>query len=163
MSEAAVAVNGKTPVLEINDVHTYYGAIHALKGISLQVYEGEIVTLLGSNGAGKSTTLRSINGLNRPRQGSIRFDGQATSPRSPAHAIVKRGIAQSPEGRRLFPRMTVTENLEMGAFQRSDRAGDQARTWTTSSSSSRACRSGATRRPGRCRAASSRCARSAAR
>jgi branched-chain amino acid transport system ATP-binding protein len=125
VSEAAVAVNGKTPVLELRDVHTYYGAIHALKGISLQVYEGEIVTLLGSNGAGKSTTLRSINGLNRPRQGSIHFEGRDITSIA-AHSIVKRGIAQSPEGRRLFPRMTVTENLEMGAFQRSDRAAIKA-------------------------------------
>src|SRR4029077_119689 len=122
MSEAAVAVNGKTPVLELRDVHTYYGSIHALKGISLEVYEGEIVTLLGANGAGKSTTLRSINGLNRPRQGSIRFEGTEIT-QVPAHEIVKRGIAQSPEGRRLFPRMTVIENLEMGAFQRTDKAG----------------------------------------
>jgi len=118
---AATATNGRTPVLELHDVHTYYGAIHALKGISLQVHEGEIVTLLGSNGAGKSTTLRSINGLNRPRQGSIRFEGRDITSTS-AHQIVKRGIAQSPEGRRLFPRMSVTENLEMGAFQRGDRA-----------------------------------------
>ena len=111
-----------TPILQLSDIHTYYGSIHALKGISLEVHEGEIVTLLGANGAGKSTTLRSINGLNRPRQGTIRFQGlDITSV--PAHEIVKRGIAQSPEGRRLFPRMTVTENLEMGAFQRSDRAG----------------------------------------
>jgi branched-chain amino acid transport system ATP-binding protein len=117
--------NGATLVLEINDIHTYYGAIHALKGISLDVREGEIVTLLGANGAGKSTTLRSINGLNRPRQGSIRFAGRDITS-VPAHEIVKRGIAQSPEGRRLFPRMTVTENLEMGAFQRSDRAGVRA-------------------------------------
>src|SRR5262249_30087579 len=109
-------------VLELEDVHTYYGAIHALKGVSLDVREGEIVTLLGANGAGKSTTLRSINGLNRPRQGTIRFLGQEITS-TPAHEIVKRGIAQSPEGRRLFPRMTVMENLEMGAFQRSDRAG----------------------------------------
>jgi len=113
--------NGKTPVLELNDVHTYYGAIHALKGISLQVYEGEIVTLLGSNGAGKSTTLRSINGLNRPRQGSIRFEGRDITLIA-AHSIVKRGIAQSPEGRCLFTDTATTENLEMGAFQRSDRA-----------------------------------------
>jgi branched-chain amino acid transport system ATP-binding protein len=109
-------------ILELEDVHTYYGAIHALKGISLTVREGEIVTLLGANGAGKSTTLRSINGLNRPRQGTIRFLGKEITS-TPAHEIVKRGIAQSPEGRRLFPRMSVTENLEMGAFQRSDRAG----------------------------------------
>jgi branched-chain amino acid transport system ATP-binding protein len=110
------------PILELTDVHTYYGSIHALKGISIEVRDGEIVTLLGSNGAGKSTTLRSINGLNRPRQGMIRFAGRDITT-VPAHEIVKRGIAQSPEGRRLFPRMSVTENLEMGAFQRSDRAG----------------------------------------
>jgi len=109
-------------ILELEDVHTYYGSIHALKGISLDVREGEVVTLLGANGAGKSTTLRSINGLNRPRQGSIRFQGDDIT-QTAAHQIVKRGIAQSPEGRRLFPRMSVTENLEMGAFQRRDRAG----------------------------------------
>src|SRR4051812_14267943 len=114
--------NGRSKILELNDVHTYYGSIHALKGISIDVFEGEIVTLIGANGAGKSTTLRSINGLNRPREGTIRFqDRDITSVA--AHEIVKRGIAQSPEGRRLFPRMTVVENLEMGAFQRSDRAG----------------------------------------
>jgi branched-chain amino acid transport system ATP-binding protein len=107
-------------VLEIDDVHVYYGAIHALKGVSLKVNEGEIVTLIGANGAGKSTTLRAINGLNRPRQGSIRFQGADITGSAP-HSIVKNGIAQSPEGRRLFPRMSVTENLEMGAFQRSDR------------------------------------------
>jgi len=110
------------PILELTDVHTYYGSIHALKGISLEVREGEIVTLLGANGAGKSTTLRSINGLNQPRRGSIRFRGDDIT-QIPAHEIVKRGIAQSPEGRRLFPRMSVMENLEMGAFQRSDKAG----------------------------------------
>ena len=113
--------NGRTPILQLNDIHTYYGSIHALKGISLEVHEGEIVTLLGANGAGKSTTLRSINGLNRPRQGTIRFQGRDITS-VPAHEIVKRGIAQAPEGRRLFPRMTVTENLEMGAFQRNDKA-----------------------------------------
>jgi len=114
--------NGSTPILELRDVHTFYGSIHALKGISITVGQGEIVTLLGANGAGKSTTLRSINGLNRPRQGAIRFQGRDITT-VPAHEIVKRGIAQSPEGRRLFPRMTVTENLEMGAFQRNDRGG----------------------------------------
>src|SRR5438046_8319660 len=109
-------------VLELNDVHTYYGSIEALKGISLQVREGEVVTLIGANGAGKSTTLRSINGLNHPRRGRIWFQGRDIT-NEPAHEIVKRGIAQSPEGRRLFPRMTVVENLEMGAFQRKDRSG----------------------------------------
>jgi branched-chain amino acid transport system ATP-binding protein len=109
-------------ILQMNDVHTYYGSIHALKGISLEVDDGEIVTLIGANGAGKSTTLRSINGLNHPRKGSISFQGKDITNDAP-HDIVKSGIAQSPEGRKLFPRMTVTENLEMGAFQRSDRAG----------------------------------------
>jgi branched-chain amino acid transport system ATP-binding protein len=108
------------PVLEIDDIHLYYGAIHALKGVSLTVGDGEIVTLIGANGAGKSSTLRAINGINRPRQGKIRFQGKDITSAS-AHSIVKSGIAQSPEGRRLFPRMSVTENLEMGAFQRSDR------------------------------------------
>ena len=117
---ASASTNGAPKILELHDVHTYYGSIHALKGISLQVHEGEIVTLLGANGAGKTTTLRSINGLNRPRQGSIRFQGRDITQTAP-HEIVKRGIAQSPEGRRLFPRMTVIENLEMGAFQRTDR------------------------------------------
>jgi branched-chain amino acid transport system ATP-binding protein len=121
MSETPTAAPPSTTnVLEIDDVHVYYGAIHALKGVSLTVGEGEIVTLIGANGAGKSTTLRAINGLNRPRQGSIRFQG-ADITHAPSHAIVKGGIAQSPEGRRLFPRMSVTENLEMGAFQRSDK------------------------------------------
>ncbi len=108
------------PVLQVEDVHLYYGAIHALKGVSLTVGAGEIVTLIGANGAGKSSTLRAINGINRPRQGTIRFQGDDITG-APPHRIVKSGIAQSPEGRRLFPRMSVTENLEMGAFQRSDR------------------------------------------
>jgi branched-chain amino acid transport system ATP-binding protein len=110
------------PILELDDVHTYYGAIHALKGISITVGEGEVVTLIGANGAGKSTTLRSINGLNHPRRGRIRFRGRDITNAAP-HGIVKAGIAQSPEGRRLFPRMSVMENLEMGAFQRTDRSG----------------------------------------
>ena len=117
------------PVLEIDDIHLYYGAIHALKGVSLTVNQGEIVTLIGANGAGKSSTLRAINGINRPRDGRIRFEGEDITNRS-SHRIVKSGIAQSPEGRRLFPRMSVTENLEMGAFQRTDKenfAGDMER------------------------------------
>jgi branched-chain amino acid transport system ATP-binding protein len=114
--------NGRPKILELENVHTYYGSIHALKGISIVVHDGEIVTLIGANGAGKSTTLRSINGLNRPREGKITFQGREITS-TPAHEIVKRGIAQSPEGRRLFPRMSVVENLEMGAFQRSDRSG----------------------------------------
>src|SRR3954463_16505561 len=108
-------------VLSVDDVHTFYGSIEALKGISLEVREGEIVTLIGANGAGKSTTLRSINGLNHPRSGKIVFQGTDVTS-MPPHQIVKNGISQSPEGRKLFPRMSVTENLEMGAFQRSDRA-----------------------------------------
>jgi branched-chain amino acid transport system ATP-binding protein len=112
-------------VLVVDDLHVYYGAIHALKGVSLRVGTGEIVTLIGANGAGKSTTLRAINGLNRPRQGSIRFEGRDITSASP-HTIVAGGIAQSPEGRRLFPRMSVTENLEMGAFQRTDKENFQA-------------------------------------
>jgi branched-chain amino acid transport system ATP-binding protein len=113
--------NGE-PVLRVEDVHTFYGSIEALKGISLDVHEGEIVTLIGANGAGKSTMLRSINGLNHPRQGKIFFQGTDVTS-MPPHQIVKRGISQSPEGRKLFPRMTVIENLEMGAFQRTDRGG----------------------------------------
>jgi branched-chain amino acid transport system ATP-binding protein len=108
-------------LLEVRDVETYYGSIQALKGISIEVRQGEIVTLIGSNGAGKSTTLRSINGLNHPRKGTISFQGRDITRDAP-HSIVKMGIAQSPEGRKLFPRMSVTENLEMGAFQRSDRS-----------------------------------------
>ena len=109
-------------ILEVEDVHTFYGSIEALKGVSLEVNEGEIVTLIGANGAGKSTTLRSINGLNHPRKGNIRFQGRDITE-EPPHSVVKLGISQSPEGRRLFSRMSVFENLEMGAFQRSDRAG----------------------------------------
>ena len=114
--------NGRGVVLQLDDVHTYYGAIHAVKGISLEVREGEIVTLIGANGAGKSTTLRSINGLNPPREGRIVFQGKDIT-NAPPHAVVKLGIAQSPEGRKLFPRMSVLENLQMGAFQRDDRVG----------------------------------------
>src|SRR5689334_14250100 len=113
-----MADNGN--LLELEDVHTYYGTIQALKGISLTVREGEIVTLIGANGAGKSTTLRTINGINKPRKGRIRFAGRDITG-MPAHNIVKLGISQSPEGRRLFGRMSVLENLELGAFQRNDK------------------------------------------
>jgi branched-chain amino acid transport system ATP-binding protein len=106
-------------MLEVEDVHSYYGNIEALKGISITVDEGEIVTLIGSNGAGKSTTLRSISGLTPPRQGIIRFDGRDIGE-TPPQEIVKLGISQSPEGRRTFPRMTVRENLELGAYLRRD-------------------------------------------
>jgi branched-chain amino acid transport system ATP-binding protein len=113
---------GDGVILEVADIHTYYGSIHAIKGVTMEVRQGEIVTLIGANGAGKSTTLRSINGLNRPRKGAIRFQGKDITNDAP-HKIVAMGIAQSPEGRKLFPRMSVLENLEMGAFQRTDRAG----------------------------------------
>ncbi len=102
-------------MLDITGLHPYYGQIHALKGVSLSVAEGEIVTLIGSNGAGKSTTLKTISGLLSPRQGEIKLKGQTISG-MPAHKVAGMGIAQSPEGRRVFPRMTVLENLEMGAF-----------------------------------------------
>ena len=101
-------------MLELDDVHTSYGSIEALKGVSLKVEEGEVVTLIGSNGAGKSTTLRSISGLTPPRTGSIKFRGEEIST-MPAQEIVRLGISQSPEGRRIFPRMSVAENLQMGA------------------------------------------------
>ena len=120
MTETATATHDNALVLELDAIETYYGTIRALRGVSLEVRAGEIVTLLGANGAGKTTTLRSINGLNRPRRGTITFAGQEITT-IPAHGIVKLGISQSPEGRTLFPRMTVVENLEMGAFQRSDR------------------------------------------
>jgi branched-chain amino acid transport system ATP-binding protein len=110
---------GATQILEVDDIHTFYGSIEALKGISLEVFEGEVVTLIGSNGAGKSTTLRSISGLNPPKIGSIKFRGKEISG-LPGHQVAELGIAQSPEGRRVFPRMTVLENLEMGAFIRND-------------------------------------------
>ena len=114
--------NGRAVLLRVDDIHTYYGSIQALKGISLEVREGEVVTLIGANGAGKSTTLRSINGLNTPREGTIVFQGKDITRTAP-HDVVQLGISQSPEGRRLFPHMTVLENLEMGAFQRRDRSG----------------------------------------
>ncbi len=113
-----------TPMLELEDVHTKYGSIEALKGISFKVEEGEVVTLIGSNGAGKSTTLRSISGLSPPSTGSIRFRGQEIST-TPAQDIVRLGISQSPEGRHCFQRMTVRENLDMGAYlRRDDRVND---------------------------------------
>ena len=112
--------NGATPVLEVEDIHTYYGSIEALKGISIEVKEREIVTLIGSNGAGKSTTLRSISGLNAPRTGKILYEGKEIQGTA-AHDVAALGIAQAPEGRRIFPRLTVAENLDMGAFLRSNR------------------------------------------
>jgi branched-chain amino acid transport system ATP-binding protein len=106
-------------LLEVDDIVTAYGSIEALKGVTLQVDEGEVVTLIGSNGAGKSTTLRSISGLTPPKSGSIRYRGEEIST-TPAQEIVRLGISQSPEGRRCFQRMTVRENLELGAYLRRD-------------------------------------------
>jgi branched-chain amino acid transport system ATP-binding protein len=109
-------------LLEVSDVRTFYGNIEALKGISLTVDEGEVVTLIGSNGAGKSTTLRSISGLTPPREGSIKFEGTEIGE-VPPQEIVQRGISLSPEGRHVFPRMSVRENLDLGAYLRKDREG----------------------------------------
>ena len=113
-------------LLELNDVHTFYGHIHALKGISLTVEQGEVVTLIGANGAGKTTTLRTISGLLHPRQGSISLGGQPLVG-LPPHRVVELGIGHVPEGRGIFPKLTVRENLEMGAFTIRDRAEIAAR------------------------------------
>ncbi|MBR1553603.1 MAG: ABC transporter ATP-binding protein [Schwartzia sp.] len=112
-------------MLEIKNIHVYYGAIHAIKGVSLTVRQGEIVTLIGSNGAGKSTTLRTVSGLLAPKEGDILFEGESIAGR-PAQSIVKAGISQVPEGRRIFANMTVLENLELGAFTRDDADGIKA-------------------------------------
>ena len=120
-NEATQPQNG-TPMLRIADLNVYYGAIHALKGISLEVHQGEIVTLIGANGAGKSTTLRTISGLIAPKSGADDFEGQGIAGLG-AHDIVRRGISQVPEGRRIFADMTVLENLELGAFIRNDKDG----------------------------------------
>ncbi len=109
------------PMLEISDIHTYYGNIHALKGVSLVVEKGEIVTLIGGNGAGKTTTLRTINGLLKPRQGQIKLDGEDLAGYK-AHQIVYKGVAMVPEGRGIFARLTVAENLDLGAYSRTDRS-----------------------------------------
>lgn len=110
------------PLLQVDDIHTYYGHIHAIKGISITVEKGEIVTLIGANGAGKTTTLRTISGLLNPRQGRVILDGEQING-LPAHTIVGKGIGQSPEGRQIFTRLTVLENLEMGAYSRTDTDG----------------------------------------
>jgi branched-chain amino acid transport system ATP-binding protein len=122
----------EAPLLSVRDVHTFYGNIQALRGVSLEVRRGEIVTLIGSNGAGKSTTLKTISGLLHPRQGEVTLEGKRID-RMDAHQIVKLGVSQSPEGRRVFPVLTVNENLEMGAFARRDRGGinkDRERVYT---------------------------------
>ena len=111
-------------LFELQNIHTYYGNIHALKGISVTVDKGEIVTLIGSNGAGKTTTLKTISGVLQPKEGTITLEGRRID-RVPAHDIVALGICQAPEGRRIFPRLTTQENLEMGAFHRSDKTGIQ--------------------------------------
>lgn len=112
-------------MLTVNDINVFYGAIHAIKGVSLEVNEGEIVTLIGANGAGKSTILRTISGLLKPKTGSIQFEGQEIAG-MPAHEIVKTGISQVPEGRRIFAEMSVLENMELGAFTRKDKDGIKA-------------------------------------
>ncbi|MCK5582046.1 MAG: ABC transporter ATP-binding protein [Candidatus Omnitrophica bacterium] len=112
-------------LLEVNDVHTYYGKIHALKGISITVEEGEIVTLIGVNGAGKTTTLRTISGILKPREGSVAFDGEDLEYLR-AHEIVYKGVSMVPEGRGIFSRLTVAENLDMGAYHRTDGDGIEA-------------------------------------
>ena len=119
------AIDQNAPLLSLQDVHAAYGRIEALQGISLEVCRGEIVAMLGGNGAGKSTTLKTISGLMHPRSGRIVFEGQDVSA-VPAHLLVRLGIGQAPEGRRIFSRMTVLENLQMGAYSRSDKAGIDA-------------------------------------
>jgi branched-chain amino acid transport system ATP-binding protein len=111
-------------MLEVTDLHVYYGEIHALKGISFRVSQGEIVTLLGNNGAGKTTTLRTLSGLLAPRRGDVRFEGNSLAGVAP-HDVVLKGITHVPEGRRIFNRLSVVENLEMGAYTRTDTAVGQ--------------------------------------
>jgi branched-chain amino acid transport system ATP-binding protein len=120
VSPAASAITADDLVLELRDVHTYYGKIHALQGISLDVRRGEIVTLIGANGAGKTTTLKTISGLLHPRSGTVHFQGHDIS-HTPPHQLVHDGIGQAPEGRRIFSRLTVTENLQMGGYTRTSR------------------------------------------
>ena len=149
------------PLLEVEEIVTAYGSIEALKGVTLKVEEGEVVTLIGSNGAGKSTTLRSISGLTPPKTGSIRYRGDEIST-MPAQEIVRLGISQSPEGRRCFQRMTVRENLELGAYLRRDANVDEGPRPRHGAVPAPA-RSASARRRARCRAASSRCSPWAAR
>ncbi|RME80741.1 MAG: ABC transporter ATP-binding protein [Caldilineae bacterium] len=116
-------------LLEVNNIHTYYGKIHALKGISLSVEEGEIVTLIGANGAGKTTTLRTISGLIKPSEGNVLLDGEDIS-QYPAHQVAYKGVAMVPEGRGIFAKLTVSENLDLGAYTRKDKDGiERDREW----------------------------------
>jgi branched-chain amino acid transport system ATP-binding protein len=125
------AMAAAEPMLVVDDVHTYYGQIHALQGVTLAVAKGEVVTLIGANGAGKTTTLKTISGLLHARQGSVKFEGEDIT-KVPPHKLVERGIGHAPEGRRIFSRLTVLENLQMGAFSRSkaDIAPDIERVFT---------------------------------
>ena len=141
-------------LLKVEDMHVYYGNIHAIKGVSFEVNEGEIVTLIGANGAGKSTTLNTVAGLLKPRAGQVTFNGQNIVG-MPASKVVSLGMALCPEGRRVFQQMTVRENLEMGGFTRPP--GNWPARWTTCTSSSRASRSAKSRSPARFPAANSRC------
>jgi len=123
MTRTDTPAAGAKPLLELTDLHVYYGNIEALKGVSLTVGRGEVVTLIGSNGAGKSTTLRAISGTHKPRSGTIKLEGREIQ-HLPAHEVVTFGIAHSPEGRKVFSRMTVFENLQMGAFSRREKIDD---------------------------------------
>ena len=116
-SAGSIRTDGAEAMLVVDDVHTYYGQIHALRGVKITVGKGEVVTLIGANGAGKTTTLKTITGLLHARQGSVQFEGEDIT-HAAAHDLVERGIGHAPEGRRIFPRLTVLENLQMGAFSR---------------------------------------------
>ena len=142
-------------MLKLTNVNTYYGRIRALQGMDLEVGKGEVVTLIGANGAGKTTTLKTISGLLHPREGSVTFDGQDIS-KTPAHELVKRGIGHAPEGRRIFSRLTVGENLQMGGFTRSA-AERQRGPGARADAVPAAARSGSPRRAALSRVASSRC------
>ena len=141
-------------ILQVNDLHVYYGSIHAVKGVSFEVNEGEIATLIGANGAGKSTVLNTVSGLLHPKHGSVVFEGKDLKG-VPAHKIVEHGLAQVPEGRHVFLQMTVEDNLEMGAYTQPN--STLKRALRTSTSASRASKSARRSWLGACPAASSRC------
>ena len=151
-----------TPILQLLNVESNYGPVQALRGVSLAVEEGKIVTVLGANGAGKSTTLKTISGIIDPLKGQIKFRGEEIQGRSP-DAIVRGGIVHVPEGREVFPLLTVEDNLRMGAYTRSDAGRRRAATSKPCSAISRSCASARSRRPASSPAASSRCSRSRAR